>query len=132
MATTARMTFPLREVDLILPVPLHWLKQRLKGYSPTEELAASVSRILQKPYTREALRRTRWTTTQTRLPWEARARNVWRAFAAKERWVVDRTILLIDDVMTSGATVQACSIALKEAGAHQVFVLTAARTPLPR
>ena len=130
MSLTARASLPLAEVSAVLPVPLHWLKRRLKGWNPAEELAAAVARSLDKPCRPSALRRTRWTATQTRLGWRARSRNVRAAFAARPRLVRDQTILLIDDVLTSGATADACALALRQAGARRVFVLTAARTPL--
>ena len=129
MVVTARSSFPLEELTGVLPVPLYWLKQRLKGYNPAEQLACLVARSLETPYVPGALRRARWTGTQTRLSWHQRFRNVARAFAAHPALVQDRSFLLIDDVLTSGATANACAVALKEAGARAVFVLTAARTP---
>ena len=130
MTVTAQASFPLHEISVVIPVPLHWLKRRLRGVNPAEQLAQTVSRLLGKPCAPHALRRTRWTATQTRLPGPARARNVQRAFLADARLVREQTALLIDDVLTSGATADACAVALKEAGARRVFVLTAARTPL--
>ena len=130
MATTARRSLPLKDVDLVVPVPLHWLKRRIRGFDPAEELATSVSGALLKPYVSQALRRTRWTKTQTHLHGPARIRNVHHAFTARPAQVAERTVLLIDDVLTSGATASACAQALKQAGARAVFVLTAARTPL--
>jgi len=131
MARFAQATLPLEEVAVILPVPMHWLKQRVKGYNPAEHLALTVARSLQKPAMPGALRRVRWTATQTRLRWHERFRNVRQAFLARERAVRDRTVLLIDDVLTSGATASACALACQAAGARCVLVLTAARTPLP-
>ena len=130
MSRTAASSLPLSEISVVLPVPLHWLKRWLRGWNPAEALAASVARSLGKPCRPSTLRRTRWTATQTRLGWQARARNVREAFAARPRLVRDQTVLLIDDVLTSGATANACALALRQAGARRVFVLTAARTPL--
>lgn len=129
MSATARASLPLDEVSAVLPVPLHWLKRRLRGWNPSEELAASVAQSLKKPCRARALRRTRWTTTQTRLGRQARERNVRAAFAARPHSVRQQTVLLVDDVLTSGSTAEACARALHEAGAGRVFVLTAARTP---
>ena len=128
MARLAHSSFPTDDIALVVPVPLHWVKRRLKGFNPPESLAASIAQRLKIPQTSRALRRTRWTATQTRLSVAARFRNVRRAFRDKAPMVHDRSVLLIDDVLTSGATAHACAIALKEAGARQVFVLTAART----
>lgn len=130
MAAVARAGLPLETVDAILPVPLHWLKLRLKGFHPPAYLAAAVARLLDKPYLASALHRTRWTRTQTALRGRKRFRNVERAFRARPALVAERTVLLVDDVLTSGATANACAQSLKEAGARQVFLLTAARTPL--
>ena len=130
MASTAQTSLPLPDVDAVVPIPLHWLKRRWKGFDPVEQLAADVARTLDKPLLSRALRRTRWTVTQTRLHGRARVRNVERAFAAQAHSVRGGSLLLIDDVLTSGATANACALALKTAGARRVFVLAAARTPL--
>jgi len=130
MAMAAASALPLDEVDAVLPVPLHWLKGRFKGFRPPAYLAQIISSLLNKPYLSSALRRARWTATQTSLGWRERFRNVDRAFTARSPLVDGRSILLIDDVLTSGATADACARALKAAGARRVFLLTAARTPL--
>lgn len=127
MTDQARTVFPLDKVDAVVPVPSHWLKRRLQGFSAAEALALAVARSLQLPYAPQALRRRRWTATQTRLGWQERARNVQGAFTAAE--CRHRSVLLVDDVLTSGATAGACAAALKAGGAARVFVLTAARTP---
>jgi ComF family protein len=129
MALLARASLPLETVDVVLPVPLHWLKRRLKGFHPPAYLAQAVAHVLHKPCLSSALRRARWTTTQTSLGWRERFRNVERAFTASTALVAQRSVLLVDDVVTSGATANACARTLKEAGARRVFLLTAARTP---
>ena len=130
MAREAHASLPLNQVDAVVPVPLHWLKRRLKGSNPAEQLALVIARSCEKPCLGRSLRRIRWTRTQTRLGSSERARNVRQAFVASPRWVRGRGVLLIDDVLTSGATANACATALRDAGARAVFVLTAARTPL--
>jgi len=131
MVQAAGAAWTFQDIAMVVPVPLHWLKRWLKGFNPAAHLAAPVARALGKPCVPGALRRTRWTATQTRLAGRARRRNVRGAFTAQARWVRDRTVLLVDDVLTSGATAGACASALKAAGATRVLVLTAARTPLP-
>jgi len=130
MARCARTLLPLAEVDAIIPVPLHWLKRRLRGFDSTAQLARSVATAMEKPYRPGVVSRRRWTATQTARRWHQRFRNVHGAFTATRRAVEGRTLLVIDDVLTSGATADACARALKEAGARAVFVLTAARTPV--
>ena len=129
MAEAARASLPLDQIDAVVPVPLHWVKRRLRGYDPVAHLAHEVARSLSRPYWPRALRRTRWTATQTRLQGRARQRNVQGAFAAHPAMVRGRRILLVDDVLTSGATAEACIDALRQAGAARVCVVTAARTP---
>ncbi len=129
MASVARASLPLEEVSLIVPVPQHWLRRRLRGFHAAAWLAGAIGRALGKPVRPSALRQMRWTSTQTRLNGRARFRNVQGAFAAEERAVCGQTILLVDDVLTSGATAHACALALGTAAARRVFVLTAARTP---
>ncbi|MBI3996210.1 MAG: ComF family protein [Candidatus Omnitrophica bacterium] len=129
MTRTAQDAFPLDEISLVLSVPSFWLKRRLKGFDPSQELGRAVARALKKPYALTLVRRTRWTPTQTRLHGASRFQNVRGAFAAQPA-VARQTVVLIDDVLTSGATASACAQALKSAGADRVFVLTAARTPI--
>ena len=129
MIATAQRTLPLDELTLLVPVPSHGWKRRLTGFDAPHYLGALVARALDKPWDPSALRRRRWTATQTRLSWRARARNVQNAFAARPEAVHRQHVLLIDDVLTSGATAHACAQALKAAGAASVYVLTAARTP---
>jgi ComF family protein len=130
MARTARAALPPGGVSAVVPVPLHWLKRRLAGRNHAEELAHHLARALGTPCLPQALTRRRWTRPQTRLSGRSRLANVRRAFAASEPLVRGRTVLLVDDVLTSGATADACARVLKAAGARAVYVLTAARTPL--
>lgn len=127
MAQTASDTLPLARVTRIVPVPSHWLKARLRGASPAASLARAVARQLAVPYDARLLAKTRWTSTQTRLTPPQRFRNVRGAFRARRRLDQDDAVLLIDDVLTSGATADACAQALRAAGAQAVFVLTISR-----
>jgi ComF family protein len=110
-------------IDILVPVPLHWRRRRQRGFNQAEALA----RTLGMPW-RNALRRTRRTPSQTDLPAAQRHRNVRNAFALRRRVCVSgRSILLIDDVATTGATLEACATVLRAAGARQVRALTVAR-----
>lgn len=115
-------------IDLILPVPLHPKRLRWRGFNQSVLLGRQVGRHYKIAFDPFVLRRTLETPPQTQLTEEERRRNVRRAFALNpERPVQGKTILLIDDVYTSGATVNECSRALRSGGAKEVFVLTLAR-----
>ncbi len=130
MARQARRYLPLEAVDALVPVPLHGVKRWLRGGNPSDRLGRRIARQLGLAYAPRALQRRRWTRAQTRLRGvAARRRNVLGAFRARARLVEGRGVLLVDDVLTTGATADACAHALRAAGARHVFVLTAARTP---
>jgi ComF family protein len=116
------------EVDLVMPVPLHWLKQARRGYNQAELLAERLAGRSGLPVGRRGLRRVRHTPSQTALSGAERHENLQGAFAVRSPEAVKgRTILLCDDVMTTGATASDCARALLEAGARDVYVSVAAR-----
>jgi len=112
-----------------VPVPLHRARRRARGFNQADDLA----RHLGLPVVR-ALRRVRPTRTQTTLPAGARHDNVAGAFTVTRRVAGLRgtVVLLVDDVRTTGATLDACAVALKQAGVREVRALTAARVATPR
>jgi ComF family protein len=120
----------LRGADWLVPVPLHPSRRRERGFNQAADLAGHLGLP-----TCAALARTRRTRTQTELPAAARHENVKGAFTLRRRAcarVPRRVIVLVDDVSTTGATLEACARVLKEAGADEVRALTAARVVLPR
>jgi len=131
MARTATRDLPVTEIDRIFPVPMHWLKLRLKGVNPAALLAQAVAKSLKLSCDLKLLQRTRWTPSQTRLGVRERFRNVRGSVQARQRGNSPPAVLLVDDVLTSGATAHACALALREAGVKRVFVLTAACAPIP-
>jgi ComF family protein len=114
--------------DVIVPMPLHWRKRWQRGFNQAELLAAEISRRMNTPFV-NALRRIRYTESQAGLTSAKRRENVSGAFqASRKRVSLDgKRVLLIDDVMTTGATAASCARALKRAGARQVTLLTLAR-----
>lgn len=121
----------LEGADLLAPVPLHRRQLFLRRYNQAALLAQAVGRASGRRVVPDLLVRTRATALQTRLSAAARVENVRGAFRvrpSRESTVADRRIVVIDDVMTTGATVSACARALRKAGAAEVFVLTLART----
>ncbi|MGB7949152.1 MAG: ComF family protein [Candidatus Binatia bacterium] len=116
-------------VDLIVPVPLHPKRLRWRGFNQSLLLARQVSRKYDVPVDPFLLDRRRETLTQTELTEEERRRNVRGAFETDpKKSLKGRRVLLVDDVYTSGATVNECSRVLMRAGAREVTVLTLART----
>ena len=124
----------LVETDWLVPVPLHLQRLAGRGYNQSVWLGAAVSRTSGVPMIVDALKRTRDTRSQGTLSESARARNVAGAFAVRPRHkqrVEGARILLIDDVLTTGATVNACARTLLRAGAADVCVLALARVARP-
>jgi ComF family protein len=124
----------LAEAELIAPVPLHWRRLFTRRYNQALLLARAVARDGAAQLAPDLLRRARWTGSQAGLKAEERRRNVRRAFAVHPRWreaVKDKAVLLVDDVLTTGATAEACALALQRAGARHVDVLTLARVVRP-
>jgi competence protein ComFC len=113
--------------DAIVPMPLHWRKRWQRGFNQAALLAREISRRTHIPV-HNALWRARNTAAQAGLTNAKRRKNVSGAFRAKKSAALgNKSILLIDDVMTTGATAAACARALKMAGAAQVTLLTLAR-----
>ncbi len=114
--------------DAVVYVPLYPARERYRTYNQAALLAESLARRLRLPVAGGCLKRVRDTGTQTRLSARARAANVRGAFAVTHPgWVDGRRFLLVDDVMTTGATLAEASAALMEAGAAGVHVVTVAR-----
>jgi predicted amidophosphoribosyltransferase len=125
----------LREADLLVPVPLPRRRLIARRYNQSVLLARAVGRLAGRPMLPDALCRIRATPMLGELSADARAAAVAGAFAVPPRRrsaIAGRRILLIDDVLTSGATAAACTRALLAAGAMGVDVLVAARVPDPR
>ena len=125
----------LDDADFILPVPLHASRLWTRRYNQSAELARALGRLAAKPVEPLLLARTRATPSQGEMQSaKARRRNMRGAFQvpqARRGRVEGQTALLIDDVMTTGATVDSCARALKRAGAEKVHVLALARVVRP-
>jgi ComF family protein len=125
----------LDEADVILPVPLHRNRLWVRRYNQSAELARALSRRSGKPALFLALVRSRATPSQGEMrSAKARRRNMLGAFKVSARHksaIAGRNVLIIDDVLTTGATVDACARALKRTGAAKVFVLALARVVRP-
>jgi ComF family protein len=115
--------------DVIVPVPLHATRLRERGYNQSTLLAQQLSPACGLPVAEEALERTKATLPQVTLDAQQRRANVQDAFRACADRVRGKQVLLMDDVCTTGATLAACSQALKQAGAQSVWALTLGRAP---
>ncbi len=113
--------------DVIVPMPLHWRKRWQRGFNQSALLAREISRRTHVPV-KHALRRVKNTTAQAGLTNAKRRLNVSGAFRARNKSALNaKKVLLIDDVLTTGATAASCARALKAAGAVEVTLLTLAR-----
>ena len=112
--------------SLLVPVPLDSARRRARGYNQAEELAGVLAREWGRPLSTD-LAHTRRTRPQVGLDRRARRENVRGAFAWRGASLAGRPIVLVDDVMTTGATAEACAVALKAAGAASVGLLAVAR-----
>lgn len=110
---------------VVVPVPLHPSRLAQRGFDQATPFARAVARVLGVPF-RRALRRVRATPPQSRLSAAARRANVHDAFASVAR-VPPGAVVLVDDVLTTGATASACAACLLAAGAERVVVVTLAR-----
>lgn len=120
-----RATLEGWRIDVVVPVPMHWLRRVTRGTSAADEIARGVAAALGLPF-RRMLRRIRRTPMQNELPFEDRRTNVAGAFRAVGP-VAGRRILLVDDVTTTGSTLAACRRVLVEAAAAAVYAAVTAR-----
>ena len=116
--------------EVVVPVPLSRRRQRERGYNQSAEIARRLARRLGVPMDARALRRVRETLPQAGLSQADRRKNVERAFAAEPNRVAGKAMLLLDDVLTTGATAAAAARELRRAGAGEIVLLTACRADL--
>lgn len=120
----------LTDCDFIVPVPLHWRRLLTRRFNQAAELARALSEVTQRPYGADIMERVIPTTPQIGLNRKARRRNVRKAFAVNPKWkegVKGKHIILVDDVLTSGATMESCTRALRKQGARRIDIVVLAR-----
>jgi ComF family protein len=114
-------------IDLIIPIPLHHLKIAERGYNQSEYIAKGISELTGLTYSKQILKRARYTETQTMLNQTERQLNMAEAFKVKnKKKIIDKIILLVDDICTTGSTLNECAKLLSESGAKKIFACTVA------
>lgn len=115
------------KTDAIIPVPIHWKKLESRGFNQSSLIARELGERTGKPVI-DCLERTKETKAQYNLDRTQRYLNIVDAFSVRLRYNIDKykSILLLDDIYTTGSTVNECSRVLKKAGAKRVYVITAA------
>jgi ComF family protein len=115
--------------DCLIALPLHPSRLRERGFNQSQLIAARIAHTLQLPLLASASFRIRDTPPQSSLPWRERKRNMHKAFVlAPDLDVLDKHIAIVDDVMTTGASIDALANLLKNAGAKEVSAWVVART----
>ena len=120
-----------QDIDVVTPIPLHWHRRLARGYNQAEAIARPLAKRLGKPMV-NALRRSRSTRPQALLGRRQRQVNLRRAFAVRPvraRRIQTQRVLLVDDVVTTGATLVTAAHCLRAAGARSVLAVTAGKTP---
>ena len=118
----------LEDVDLVIPVPLHPKKEHQRGFNQSTLLCNGISTVIQKPVSTEILIRTRFTETQTKKNREERIQNIKNAFELlNKKELQDKTILLVDDVITTGSTLIECVNELNKAEGVRIKILLLAK-----
>ncbi len=115
--------------DYIIPVPLHKTKVRERGYNQSEYIVKGLSGILNIPFLFDVINRKLYTKSQTKLTLLERQKNILGAFAFNNSYnekLKDKNIILLDDVVTTGATVNECIKVLREAGVNKIFTVSLA------
>lgn len=114
--------------DIIIPVPMHKKKERIRGYNQTELIAIELSKMLEIPIDRRALIKAKNNIVQSTLTKTERIKNVRNVFEIKDnKEILGKNIIIFDDIYTTGSTINECSRILKNAGAKEIVAVTLAK-----
>jgi len=120
--------FVRNTIDLVIPVPVHQTRRRIRGYNQSEFIADIISGMASLPICSDNLFKTKDTVPQTNLPGKHRTTNLINSFSIhKPSFLEEKSILLVDDVITTGATLDTCARELFHAGAKSVTGFTLAK-----
>jgi ComF family protein len=115
------------KVDYLVPVPLHQLRKTERGFNQSKYIANGISKKIKLKVRGNLLKRVKYTETQTNLTLTEREQNIAEAFKVRyERAIKNNSFLLVDDVITTGATIRECGRVLLEAGANKIYACSAA------
>jgi ComF family protein len=114
------------EPEGIIPVPLHYKKERMRGYNQAQIIAEEIGKILKIKVFENLIERTKYTTPQKELDHVARQNNLKKAFIISESVVKLRSVIIIDDIYTTGSTIDAMAKILQEVGVNNIFFITIA------
>lgn len=118
---------PNWQFDLIIPVPLHPIKKAERGYNQSDYIAKGLKRKLNRPINTNSIKRKKFTESQTSMNLAEREENIYGAFkVVNSKSVRDKNILLVDDVITTGATISECGRVLIEAGVKKIYAASIA------
>jgi ComF family protein len=114
--------------DMIIPVPLNKRKERERGYNQSDFIARGVARVLGLPVLSKAVKRVKYTVTQTHLNADERKENIADAFIVHQKYtgrIRDASVMVVDDIITTGSTIQELGKVLKENGARTIIAASA-------
>jgi ComF family protein len=127
LAEHLQNNFSFWKIDLIVPVPLHHLRIADRGFNQSDYIAKGISEATKIKFNRRMIKRIRYTESQTLLSHKERKNNMSDAFRVKrKRKVRNKTVLLVDDIITTGATVKECAKVLLASGAKKVYACSLA------
>jgi ComF family protein len=117
----------IEEYDMVISVPLHKHKEFIRGYNQAHLISKALSKLIKLPECSNVMKRERYTESQSLLDRQKRNQNVKGAFSVRlPQKAEGKTILLVDDILTTGSTLEECSRVLKQAGAVKVFAVVVA------
>jgi len=133
IGATLNENIDVRSIEGIIPIPLHKLKQRERGYNQSEYLCKGISAVIRRPVAAALVRRSKYTISQTHLNADERKKNVGDAFDIQPQQlegIKGKCFLVVDDVITTGSTIQSIAKLMKDAGAARVIAASAALAKL--